>query len=159
MTSRYEDLAKLAIRDSQNFYQEQEGCSDCAAMAISQLAEYLQAPADTVSFVKLGSDFRSTGEKSQRPDLRFSPDGAWHFGIKIYFRESQALNYGVVTLYLNIQSSGHGYKLTFDREFMVDNANPDSFNAFVDHVYTSLASDYGKNFRIRRPQIGFLAGA
>ena len=159
MTSRYEELAQLAIKDSHSFFQERLACSDCATAAVLRLIDYLQAPGDSISFAKLDKDFRSTGETSQHPELQFSQDGSWHFGIQIHFSAKNTLNYGIVTLNVSIQPSNSGYELKFDREFFVDPTKPDSFNGFVEYVHTSLSADYARSRRARRPQIGFLAGA
>ena len=159
MATRYEELAKLAIEDSRKFYEERAACASCVSVSIAKLIEHWQAPNDAVAFASLDGNLRATGETSDQPDLEFSVESVWHFAIQIRFRTRGNLNYGVVTLYMSIHPAKSGYVLKFDeREFSVDPQLDDSFNSFVEYIYGSLSSDYGKPRRTRRPQIGFTAG-
>lgn len=159
MATPYEELTELAIADSRDFYQERSDCSNCIEIAISKLTQYLQAPLDSVSFVKLDKDLHRTDETSGNPILASAPDRAWHFGVQIQFRDKSSLHFGVVRLSMSIQPSGDNFVLRFDREFSVNPKQPDSFNPFVEYVYSSLAADYKKPRRTRRQQIGFTAGS
>lgn len=159
MTSKYEELSKLAIEDSRKFFNEQNGCEHCARVTISKLAEYLAVPADDISFAAIDKNLRRTGELSSDPKLVFSADAAWHFGIEIHFGVKGTMNYGRVTIYLSLQPSGEGYTLKFEREFIVNPKSPETFEAFNEFVYTSLKNDYQSARRSRRPQIGFMSDA
>ena len=159
MSTPYEELTKLAIADSRDFYQEQSDCSNFVGIAISKLAEYLQAPSDFVSFAKLDKDLQLTDETSGYPILTSAPDNAWHFGVQIQFRDKGSLNFGIVTLFMSVQPSGENFMLRFDREFSVNPKQPNSLNPFIEHVYSSLAADYKKPRRTRCQKIGFITGA
>jgi len=159
MATPYEELTRLAISDSRNFYQERSACSNCIEMAITKLADYLQAPPDSLSFVKLDKDLHQTDETSGSPILTSAPDRAWHFAVQIQLRDKGSLHFGIVTLSMSIEPAGENFVLRFDREFSVDPKQMESFTPFVEYVYSSLAADYQKPRRTRRQQIGFIAGA
>jgi hypothetical protein len=159
MTTRYAELARLAIEDSRKFYEERSACSHCVSVAISKLVAHLQAPNDAVAFPALDGNLRATEETSDQPDLEFSVESVWHFAVRIHFRASGSLNYGVVTLYMSICPITSGYSIKFDeRDFSVNPQLSDSFNSFIEYICSSLTNDYGKPRRTRRPQIGFTAG-
>jgi hypothetical protein len=156
MTTRYEELEKHAIADSQLFFDESRACSRCVKTAISKLVNYLQAPSDSITFLALDSNLHVTENATAQLELKFSSDSAWHFAIQMHFGTPNTLNYQAVTLCMRIQPATTGFTLWFDRDFSVDPTQSDSFNAFADYVYTSLASDYSKTRGTRRRKYGFI---
>jgi hypothetical protein len=157
MTTRYEQLAALAIADSKALFRERQGCTECAAMTRRRIAEHLEIPAEDILFLKLDKELRPTTDASPAPELTLAPDLSWHFAIKIRFGNEGFVNYAAVILYMSVWPDANAYTLEHDREFAVDPKNEHSFSALADHVFNTIRDDYTKPRRSRNPKIGFSA--
>lgn len=154
--TRYDELSALAVKTTEEFYDAKLSCEDFARHLILKLREFLGAPAETVQFIQLDADLRATGEThDSEPRLRRMPDGSWHFGIQIHFRRSTSLAFGKVTLKMSVQKQPDGFKLKYEREFIVDDSGSDSISQLFQFIYDGLKEDYSKPMDAPKPRIGF----
>ena len=154
--TRYEDLTKLAAKDSEAHFKERAACANCAHAAASHVIDYLQAPHEAVCFAALDADLHTTGETSKTPELRRAPDCTWYFGLQIRFQTKDLPHFGIVTLAIGIWPSSTGHVLEFEREFAVTPGDTDGFLSFAEHIADSIASDYSRPRRARSSRIGFV---
>lgn len=154
--TRYEELAKLAAKDSKAHFEERAACAYCARAAASYVVDYLQAPHDAVCFTVLDADLRATSETSVTPELRLAPDSIWYFCLQIRFNSKDSPHFGIVNLTIGVSPTATGHVLKFERDFAVSPNEPASFLPFAEHVADSTANDYNRPRKARRNHIGFV---
>lgn len=154
--TRYEELAKLAAKDSKAHFEERAACADCARAAASHVIDYLQSPHDAICFTVLDADLRATSETSVTPELRLAPDSTWYFGLQIRFNANDSPHFGIVNLTIGVSPTAAGHVLEFEHEFAVSPNEPASFLPFAKHVADSIANDYNRPRKARSTHIGFV---
>jgi len=154
--TRYEELAKLAAKDSKAHFEERAACAHCARAAASHVIDYLQAPQDAICFTALDADLHATSETFVTPELRLAPDSNWYFGLQIRFNSKDSPHFGIVNLTIGVSSTATGHMLEFEREFAVSPNEPASFLPFAEYVANSIANDYNRPRKARSTHIGFV---
>lgn len=153
--NRYQQLAELAVRNSEAYFEDKRQREDEARFVMRGLQNYLQAPLGALEFVELRQDLVVLNITGTQLKLVLGRDNAWHFGIRLRFQSDSSLAYGAVTLKLSLRQGDAGSTLHFERDFSISNHDPSSLDSFLEYVFSSLADDYRKPVNAPKRYIGF----
>lgn len=157
MTSKYEEIAQLASKQSQDTWDEVQRCQLAGLQLANRLREFLQAPEGTFSLVKLDYEMRSHGEPHplEQPDLTRGTDGFWYFGLRIHFAASGRRAFSDLTLKIGLRSpAASRLTVRYERDFEASTVS--ELDTFFEFIHRDFVESYSEPYDRRRQRPGFI---
>jgi hypothetical protein len=155
MPTKYDELAALAIRNSEEFFQEKSEMENKALFVMREAQAFFEAPEGRLEFVKLSRDLAVEHADGKFPKLVYGHDHSWHFGFRLRFESEEDMAFGVVNLKLALHRLGNQVILKFEREFPINSAEVGSAKEFLEYLHVTLSEDYQKPACSPKRHIGF----
>jgi hypothetical protein len=157
--TKYEEIARLAVEHSREVHASQADCERFAFHLIKGLREYLQCPEGTVSFLAVDANLLLLGEPGDAnmnvPELRFSDDAFWYFGVRIHFSEPTSNAFSDADSLIGVQRSGKAFMVRAGRDFVIDLAKPESTTLFFDYLCADFQRFFCTPVNVPAEPIGF----
>ena len=154
--TRFAAISASAMRSAARFVRHKSQCLEYARITGQKMTEFLEAPADSISFVKLDSELHPIGDKLDEPVLTLEPDGFWYFGLKITFGSPGSTYVSSVVLKFGVQVAGERATIKLENAYAVKLDEPSTWSTMLEEIAKGLEADYASDLPQQSRAIGFI---